>query len=802
MTATTEEPEVAPDPRRSALRRALVRDRDEGPARRRPGDAVRIVLAVTLVALLSWHAGHLTAPERAVVTFFHSLPRDANTLLRGLYELVSLWALGIVTFAVVLLRRWRLARDVAIAGAVAWLSGRLLAFLVHETTLSGAFQVVFDFRDSPRFPTVRVGIAVAIIAVSGPYLTRPVRRVGQVLVALLALTALYLGRGYPTDVLAALALGWGVAAAVHLAFGTPLGRPTLRDVERALAALGLHATDVRAGSTQPVGRAVFLGDLAGTPIRIVAIGRDEADAQLLARSWRFFAYKDAAPTLFPTRRQQVEYEAYVTLLASQSGVSVPRVLLAANQGSLALLVVTEPEGSRLAQLDAESITDELLDGLWRQVSNLHDARIAHGALDAEHVMVDDTGVTIFEWADGSTDARPNRAAADVAQVLAATAAVVGPSRAVAVARHGLGVDPLKAALPLLQEAALSSATRDALDTGDGIDAALEALRRETASAVDVDEPELRQLTRVDPRRLLMAVGALVGIAVLLSRVGDPVEFWNSIRDASWGYIGLAFLLGMATDVAFALAFLGTVPVRLPVWDTIELQSSLSFANLAVPVAADTAMQVRYLQKNGLDLSEAVATGAVLSTVSELVVQAALFALALLLAPNSINFGHIDTDQIVVLVLIVIFLLGVGAAVVFGVRRVRQAVMPPMRRAAAAVWGAVKTPSRIAVMVFGNVAAQLLYAASLLACLSAFGHPVNFWSLLAMNIGISLIASLVPVPGGGTAVSAIGLSGMLVTLGVPTAAATAAVISHQLAVSYLPAIPGWFASNDLVRRRRL
>jgi hypothetical protein len=31
---------------------------------------------------------------------------------------------------------------------------------------------------------------------------------------------------------------------------------------------------------------------------------------------------------------------------------------------------------------------------------------------------------------------------------------------------------------------------------------------------------------------------------------------------------------------------------------------------------------------------------------------------------------------------------------------------------------------------------------------------------------------------------------------------AAVLTHQLAVSYLPAIPGWFATNDLVRKRML
>jgi uncharacterized membrane protein YbhN (UPF0104 family) len=101
-----------------------------------------------------------------------------------------------------------------------------------------------------------------------------------------------------------------------------------------------------------------------------------------------------------------------------------------------------------------------------------------------------------------------------------------------------------------------------------------------------------------------------------------------------------------------------------------------------------------------------------------------------------------------------------------------------------------------------VAAQCLYAASLLACLAAFGSSVKFWTLVALNIGITLIASLVPIPGGGTAVSAVGLTGFLAAFGVPTAEATAAVIAHQLAVSYLPAIPGWFATNDLVKKGML
>jgi uncharacterized membrane protein YbhN (UPF0104 family) len=295
------------------------------------------------------------------------------------------------------------------------------------------------------------------------------------------------------------------------------------------------------------------------------------------------------------------------------------------------------------------------------------------------------------------------------------------------------------------------------------------------------------------------VGALVAVGVLLSRIGNPAEFWHTVAGANWGFVVLAFVAGFLCDAAFAVAFLGTVPIRLSLWSCIKLQMSMSFSNLAIPVAADTAMQVRFLQKNGLDLASAVATGGVLSSVTEIAVQTVLLVVALWLSPATIDFGRIKTHQIIVVALIAVFVLGVAVAVVASVRRLRRTIIPPIVEAARTIWDAMSSPGRVALVVTGNVFAHSLYAASLLACLAAFGHPVDFWTLLALNIGISLIASLVPIPGGGTAVSAVGLSGMLVAVGVPAPAAAAAVLTQQLAVSYTPAIPGWFATNNLIRQ---
>jgi glycosyltransferase 2 family protein len=782
------------------MRRWFVRDRPESAPHRRVTDVIRIGVAVGLLTLLALHADHPTRPERAVATFFHTLPDGAADVLRGAYSIVSLWALLLVVAALVLLRGWRLARDVLVAGTVTWLLGRGLAYLVRQTDLAHAFSLAFTGQATPRFPLVRVAVAVSAIAVAGPYLARPVRRVGQGLVLLLALTAMYLGRGLPTDLLGALVLGWGVAAGVHLAFGTPVGRPTVRQVGEALAALRIEASNVRMAPDQPIGRAIFLASSGEHDLRVVAIGRDEADTQFLARLSRYLAFRDSPPAPLPTRRQQVEYEGFVMLTAQQAHVRVPNVLAAAAPiGPVAVLVEQLPAGALLGALAPSAVTDELLDDCWGQLRRLHAARIAHGCLDADHVLTDHGQVTLVGWQRAATSAEPAQLHRDTAQLLAATAGVVGIRRGVDAAARNLGRADLSAALPFLQPPALSRGTRETLARDGGKETTLDDLREATAARAGTEVPELHELYRVSPRTLIMATSGVIAVAVLLSRVGNPVTFWDSIRGANWLYLLLAVVLGLLADAAFAIAFLGSVPIRLPLWSTLELQASMEYTNLAIPVAGDTAIQVRYLQKSGLDLTSAVATGGLLSTVVENACKLGLFFLAVALAPTAIHLGHINTGQVVVSVLAVLFLGAIAVGVVFAVRRLRHAVLPRVAGAGRAVWATVKTPTRIGLMVGGNVVAQLLYAGSLLASLSAFGTPVSFWSLLAIDIGVSLVASLVPIPGGGTAVSAIGLSGLLITFGVPHGAAVAAVLSHELAVTYVPAIPGFFATNDLVRR---
>ena len=89
------------------------------------------------------------------------------------------------------------------------------------------------------------------------------------------------------------------------------------------------------------------------------------------------------------------------------------------------------------------------------------------------------------------------------------------------------------------------------------------------------------------------------------------------------------------------------------------------------------------------------------------------------------------------------------------------------------------------------------ALCLFACVKAYGGSVDFAPILVANIIVGTIASLIPVPGGNTLVSAVGLSTALVAFGLSDTVAVAAVITQQLIATYLPGLPGWFATNDML-----
>jgi uncharacterized membrane protein YbhN (UPF0104 family) len=140
------------------------------------------------------------------------------------------------------------------------------------------------------------------------------------------------------------------------------------------------------------------------------------------------------------------------------------------------------------------------------------------------------------------------------------------------------------------------------------------------------------------------------------------------------------------------------------------------------------------------------------------------------------------------------------------------IVPPWRRAllgkarellgeAVAALRNVRSPRRIAMLLGGNLAAELMFSASLGMMALALGYHVPFLELVLINESVALFAGLMPVPGGiGVTEGALTIG--LTAAGVPQSAAFAIAVLYRLASFYLPPIWGWVAWRWLQRNKYL
>ena len=160
-------------------------------------------------------------------------------------------------------------------------------------------------------------------------MTRPTRRLGQLLVVALAAVGDVPGDGVserrPRG--AVPRVGCRGAGAPRVRLTGRASRPRRRSRRRSRSSVWPRATCISLRPSRPAGPCSSRNDDHG-PLWVRVIGRDEADSQFFAKLWRFVVYKDSGPQLYLSREQDVEHEAYTLLLAQRAGVQV-----AAGRGS-------------------------------------------------------------------------------------------------------------------------------------------------------------------------------------------------------------------------------------------------------------------------------------------------------------------------------------------------------------------------------------------------------------------------------------------------------------------------------------
>ena len=764
-----------------------------------PGDGVLLFFAAIVFLILTVRATDITVAGTNLTVLLSTLPDGLHGLFTFLYQLGSLWMVAIVAAAALLRRNVLLAVTVTASGLVtAAVAHVLFRWLDTEsaTTLPSELVAV---GTTPSFPLVRMAIAAALATAITPYVIRPLRILAWILAGAVGVAAIYLAEGLPVDVLGGAVLGFAVARAVFLAIGAPAGRPTAAQVRDALTALHIDAQDV-VESDEPFTGAVEMLAVTTNGRRLVVrvLGRDQRDANFLAKTWRWLTQKDFQPNLFVTRVNEVEHEAYVTLMAERAGAGVPDVVVAGAGPDAALLVEEYPPGRPLHLFATDEVTPALIQELWRTLACLRSAGIAHGHPSAERFIVrSDGGVCLIDFSAASAGALPENLHRDVAELLVTTAVLVGAEAAVAAAKDAIGAEAVRAALPFVQPVVITRSTRSKIDRHSKL---LEEVRAAGVAGSDEKAPELEPLRRVTVGGLLMAVFTFVAIYILLGQIGELSGIVDALSNAQWGWVFVGFFFSLFTYPAAAIALLAALPNRIPIGPVTELQLATKFTNLVTPAeVGSAAMNIRFLQGQGVGATVAVTSGVAISFLST-VAQVLLFTVCLLATGGDWNTQGLP-DGIALVVLIAIIALGVGVAAVARVPKLRRMVMPQVQKVWQTITRLAKSPGRTLTIIGSGLLGGVLYALCLGSCLRAYGGHLSLATLIVINSSASTVANLAPVPGG-MGVAEAGLVAGLTAAGIDSSTAVAAVMTHRLITFWLPPTFGWLAIRDLSRRKYL
>lgn len=771
---------------------------------RYPSDVLRVVIGIVLLLLSVLIAYEVagTNLQKNALHVINDLPHFFSGLARAVSFLGAILVVaGLVLFA--LRRQWRgllaLVMTVALSlvlAAIAWKLGShghpFPSLFAPETPSGGVPQ--------EGFPSLLVTLAAGTATALVPFVDRSVQRLAWVVVVLTVVSEVVLGRALPGDLLTGFIIGWLAGSAAHLTIGVPTHRPDVDDMAERLAGFGFPVTDIRPVTADARGSVpYFVTRPDGQVLFMKQVTSENRDATLLFETYRSLAYRgleDEQPFLTP--KAAVEHEAFLALLAVQAGVRTPNPRLAAALTSRnAVLVQDRVQATGLDDLTADEITDEMIADLWDQVARLRSASIAHRDLRLGNMMVDSDGhAWLIDFGFAENAASRHRLAQDVAELLASLATVVGVERALTPAVARLGTEAVGEAVPLLQLPALSGATTTALKQQKGL---LDELRTAVAAAAGLEALELEKIERFKWAIILELVVLAASMYLLLPEFTSLWDNRDILEKARWWLVFVGFLASAGTYVFDATELKAASVVPLNLWHTMQARLASSFANRFAPAGIGGAgVTIRYLQRSGSDL--VTATGVYgLSGLAGVIVPTIVTLLCALAAGKSdpIKLGGGTLPIVLIGIGVVLGLVGV----IWFVRPVHKKVIPSIKEAGHNLAQVFREPAR-AIRLFGSqLGVTLLYVAAFVASCRAFGVTTSTPLLGFLYLTGSTVGNAAPTPGGLGAVEAL-LTGALISVGVESGVAVAAVLTFRLLTFWLPVPVGAWSLANLRKAGRL
>jgi len=789
--------DVAPTPSAPTL---VIEDAVIDRRLRRPGDLVRFaftIFAIVVVGLLAYVA------QSTTTGIDQDISQGATRLPAPIILITNLFSgFGALVFPVAA------ALDLLIRKRARQLFESIVALLVTVVILSVtswaliqsgferlllAFAGTTDPDTAVPFSIVVGGLA-AFITVARLMSRQRWNIVVGFVIGSIALANIVSGGVTAAGLGVSILAGWATGLLIRYLLGTDTTRPSGNEIAKALSALGLPLTLLRAAEVLESGRKYDASTTDGRRIDLIVLDRDLEGAGLAKAVYRSVRLRDDSGGSGTSMRRRLERIALNSWASSTAGISTQHLIAVAEVGPDAAVLAFQHVPGRTFASVGHTLGDAELAGAWEIVRDLQSARIAHRALIAENFLqANDGKVYIQGLEEGTIAASDVLLRIDLAEALVTLSLSADPVRAIQAGRVVLGDSGLARALPALQPVALSPHTRSRLKENRDL---LTTLRSTILGNLPETASEVIEIERVKPRTLLTIFAGTIAAYLLLTQLGQ-VNFSEvfQVADISWMLIGLAF--SALTYLGATLALSGVVPEKLSFWKTFQAQWAASFATLvAPPTLGSVAINVRYLSKQGMHTALAGASVAVAQVMSFFSHISLLFIVVIAAGTSSdLSFKPPRTAIIVFLIL------ALSASALFTIPNVRrwstEKVQPIFSQVVPRLSSLANQPRKLGTGIFGVLLLNLSYCACLVASVRAFTTDSSTAAIALVYLAGSIVGQAAPTPGGLGAVEA-ALAAGLTAAGIDPGIAISATLVFRLLTFWIPTIPGWFALQNLQR----
>ena len=556
-----------------------------------------LVFGVTLLAV---QRTRLTAFERDLFRLINDLPAWMGPVLVVAMQAGNVVAAPVTALLALIRRSRRLSFDLAVSGTVAWIAAKAIKDWIARPRPGGFLDDITRLaEDAGRgYVSGHTAVAVALAAAASPYLPRRWRRAVWAVAWVVGLARVYEGVHLPLDIVGGAAVGWFIAAIVHVTLGAPHQRPSLSEAQAALGATGLAARSVSPVPGEPQGSFPFVAEAGEGRVFVKLLDPETRDRDLLYRLFRILSFRDRRDEVaLRDAVAQADHEAAMTLLAREAGVRAPAIKRIQAMHGRVWVAEQWVDGPSLERAGGGAISDDVLVDAWRQVERLHAGHLAHRDLVADNMLLGGDGrVWLVDFAHAMSSPPPAAYDNDIAEMITSLALIVGEERAIAAAREVLPEERLRASAGELQVLALTQANRHRLREQPGL---LARLRM----AISPEHPHLSASDGWSRfNRSAIPVSIALGSMLLIAVVGRPAAVADALTGGSMRWLAVTAMTSAAAVIATAIALIAASGRPLAVGrSAVAVVVARAASIVGGPSARRVAIE-RYLELSGLGSS--------------------------------------------------------------------------------------------------------------------------------------------------------------------------------------------------------